>query len=117
MYNYYIMLLVPPEVEVTASSQHVSVGATVTLSCSVNRTNPAVDTYVWVNEAHSTILVGTERIIAVTFTLTQDFGTYRCTVNNTAGLSGSDSVTIEQGCMSVAVLHIQSYSYHFCMQT
>ena len=91
-------MLVPPEVEVTASSQRVGIGATVTLSCSVNRTNPEVDTYVWVNEAHSTTIVDTESNITVTFTLTQDFGTYCCTVNNTAGLSGSDSVTIGQGC-------------------
>ena len=94
-------MLVPPEVEVTASSQRVSVGASVTLSCSVNRTNPAVNTYVWVNEAHNTTLVGNESIITVTFTLTQDFGTYRCTVNNTAGFSGSDNVTIGQGCKSL----------------
>ena len=88
-------------VEVTASSQRVSIGATVTLSCSVNRTNPVVDTYVWVNEANSSTLVGTESVITVTFSSTQDFGTYRCTVNNTAGLLGSDSVTIEQGCKSI----------------
>ena len=104
-------MLVPPEVKVTASSQCVSIGASVTLSCRPNRTNPAVDTYVWVNEAQNTTIVGTESIITVTFSSTQDFGTYRCTVNNTASLSGSDSVTIEQGCKSVML----SYSIKTCL--
>ena len=79
-----------------ASRQRVNIGASVTLSCSVNRTNPEVSTYVWTNENGSTVMVGEN--ITITFSSTNDFGTYRCTVNNTAGFSGSDSVTIEQGC-------------------
>ena len=78
------------------SRQRVSIGASVTLSCSVNRTNPEVSTYVWTNENGSTVMVGEN--VTITFSSTNDFGTYRCTVNNTAVFSGSDSVTIEQGC-------------------
>ena len=79
-----------------ASRQRVNIAASVTLSCSVNRTNPEVSTYVWTNENGGVVMVG-ENII-ITFSSTSDFGTYHCTVNNTAGFSGSDSVTIEQGC-------------------
>ena len=92
MYN----VIVIPEVQVMASRQHVNTGASVTLSCSVNRTNPEVSTYVWTNENGSIVMVAEN--ITITFSSTNDFGTYRCTVNNTAGFSGSDSVIIEQGC-------------------
>ena len=88
--------IVFPEVQVMASRQRVNIGTSVTLSCSVNRTNPEVSTYVWINEDGSTVMVGEN--ITITFSSTSDFGTYHCTVNNTAGFSGSDSVTIEQGC-------------------
>ena len=90
---FYVVI---PEVQVMASRQRVNIGASVTLSCSVNRTNPEVSTYVWTNENGSTVMVGEN--ITIMFSSTNDFGTYRCTVNNTAGFSGSDSVTIEQGC-------------------
>ena len=79
-----------------ASRQRVNIGASVTLSCSVNRSNPEVSTYLWTNENGSTIMAGEN--ITITLSLMNNFGTYYCTVNNTAGFSGSDSVTIEQGC-------------------
>ena len=79
-----------------ASRQRVNIGASVTLSCSVNRTNPEVSTYLWTNENGSTVMVGEN--ITITFSSTNNFGTYLCTVNNTAGFSGSDNVTIEQRC-------------------
>ena len=90
---FYIVI---PEVQVMASRQRVNIGASVTLSCCVNRTNPEVSVYMWTNEDSSITVVGEN--FTITFSSTNDFGTYRCTVNNTAGFSGSDSVTIEQGC-------------------
>ena len=99
-----------------ASRQRVNIGASVTLSCSVNRTNPEVSTYVWTNENGSTVMVGEN--ITITFLSTNDFGTYWCTVNNTAGFSGSDSVTIEQGC-KLEDINIYSFQtlYYFIANT
>ena len=88
--------IVIPEVQVMASHQRVNIGASITLSCSVNRTNPEVSMYMWTNEDSGKVMVG--EIITITFLSINDFGTYWCTVNNTAVFSGSDSVTIEQGC-------------------
>ena len=93
---FFLIYIVLPEVQVMASRQRVNIGASVTLSCSVNRTNPEVSTHVWTTDSGGIIMVGEN--ITLTFSSTNDFGTYRCTVNNTAGFSRTDSVTIEQGC-------------------
>ena len=34
----------------------------------------------------------------VTFSTVADYGTYQCSVENSAALNGSDDVIIEQGC-------------------
>ena len=106
--------IVIPEVQVMASRQHVNIGASVTFSCSVNRTNPEVSTYVWTNENGSTVMVGEN--ITIIFSSTNNFGTYRCTVNNTAGFSGSDNVTIEQGCKleDINIFIITSMILFYC---
>ena len=92
------MISVPPEVEVTASRLEVGLGGSTTLWCNVTRTNPGITTYTWRNENTGTILSEQSDNILVTFSVTNDFGTYSCTVTNGAGEVGTGNVTITQGC-------------------
>ena len=89
----------PPEVEVTASHLKVGLGGSTTLSCNITRTNPEIaGTYVWRNENTGEILSEQSDNLLVTFLAMNDFGTYSCTVTNSAGETGTGNVTITQGC-------------------
>ena len=78
----------------TVSHLRVNTGASITLTCNVIRTNPEIGTYAWM--LNDTMLSETTNVLNIT--TIQDFGTYRCIATSTAGISGSGSVTIEQGC-------------------
>ena len=89
----------PPEVEVTASHLKVGLGGSTTLICSVTRTNPGIaGMYTWRNENTGEILSEQSDTLMVTFSAINDFGTYSCTVTNSAGEMGAGNVTITQGC-------------------
>ena len=88
-----------PEVQVTASRERVELGGSTTLSCNVTRTNPDITgTYVWVNESSGGTLIETSSTLLINLLTIGDYGAYMCMVTNTAGLTGSGSITIEQGC-------------------
>lgn len=91
---------VPPVVEVTAldSQTRVSFGGSTTLFCNVTRTNPGISTFLWRNERTGATLSETSNTLLVRPLAENDFATYSCTVTNDAGETGSDNVTITQGC-------------------
>ena len=89
----------PPEVEVTASDLKVGLGGSITLSCNVTRANPGVTgVYIWRNENTGATLIAQLDNLQVTFSTVNDFGTYSCTVMNTAGEMGTGNLMITQGC-------------------
>ena len=83
----------------TASRLRVNLGGSTSLFCNVTRTNPDVDgTYVWINENTREQISDSSETFSLSLSTLGDFGTYTCMVTNTAGATGSASVTIEQGC-------------------
>ena len=98
---------VAPEVKLTASHLKVRLGGSTTLSCNVTRTNPGtVGVYIWRNENTGAILSEQSDNLQVTFSTVNDFGTYSCTVMNTAGEVGTGNITITQGCKFTASNHV-----------
>lgn len=96
--NANILCLVVPSVEVVASRTKVALGESTTLHCGVTRTNPAIDTYVWMHENSGIALVDGNDTLTVMFATEQHFGVITCNATNAAGRSGSGSVMIERGC-------------------
>ena len=88
---------VSPEVEVTATLTRVVVGNSTTLTCTVTRSNPMGSyTYTWMHN-NSMIPGETSGMLTVNVQTESDVGVYRCEVINSAGLSGSNTTTIELG--------------------
>ena len=88
---------VPPEVEVTATLTRVVMGNSTNLTCTVTRSNPMGYTYRWVHNDSITPLNETSNMLNVSILAESDVGVYRCEVTNSAGLSGSNTTTIELG--------------------
>ena len=87
---------VPPEVEVTTTFTRVVVGNSTILNCTVTRSNPMGYTFRWTHN-NSIILSETSDMLTVSILRQSDVGVYRCEVTNSAGLSGSNTTTIELG--------------------
>ena len=88
---------VKPEVEVTATLTRVVVGNSTTLTCTVTRSIPMGSyTYRWVHN-NSITLSETSSMLTVSIMTESDVGVYRCEVNNSADLTGSNTTTIELG--------------------
>ena len=84
----------PPEVEVIASHSKVGLGGSTTLFCNVTRTNPGiVGVYVWI--IGKRILEHSDTLL-LNLSVVHDYGTYSCTVTNSAGQVGTGNVTVEQ---------------------
>ena len=89
---------VPPEVEVTATLMRVVVGNSTTLTCAVTRSNPMGSyTYRWVHNDSITLPGETSTMLTVGIMTESNLGVYRCEVNNSADLTGSNTTTIELG--------------------
>ena len=101
------VMSVAPEVEVTASHLKIRLGGSTTLSCNVTRANPRITgAYIWRNENKGATLSEQSDDLLVTFSIVNDFGTYSCTVTNTAGEVGTGNVTITQGCKFTTINHV-----------
>ena len=84
-------------VEVTATLTRVVVGNSTTLTCTVTRSNPMGNyTYRWVYN-NSITLSETTNMLTVSIMTESDVGIYRCEVNNSADLTGSNTTTIDLG--------------------
>ena len=88
---------VPPEVKVTATLMRVVVGNSTNLTCTVTRSNPMGYTYRWMHNDSITLPGETSNMLTVSILSESNLGVYRCEVNNSAGLSGSNTTTIELG--------------------
>lgn len=87
-----------------ASHTQVNLGGTTTLFCNVTRTNPEVNgIFVWENMRTGRAFSENSDTLTLDILSTEDFGTYRCTVTNTAQATGSGNITIEQGCELMTV--------------
>ena len=84
----------------------IQLGGTVTLTCTVIRSNPSNNyTYTWTllpatAVSGPTASTQSTDMLAVTFDMEDDYGTYRCSVENDAGLVGTADIVIEEGCKS-----------------
>ena len=88
---------VPPEVEVTVTLTRVVVGNSTNLTCTVIRSNPIGSyTYRWMHN-DSITLSETSNMLIISILTESNLGVYRCKVTNSAGLSGSNTTTIELG--------------------
>ena len=91
---------VAPEVDVSATSTRIAVGQSTTLTCTISRSNPSDYTVEWsstnTNDV-TTTLAETGETLVVTDIADNEFGTYTCNVTNSADLSGSANITIEEG--------------------
>ena len=93
-------LTVPPEVTVTATSSRIALGQSTNLTCSITRSVPSNYTIEWTltnTDDVTTTLNDTEETLVITAIAEDVFGIYTCTVTNSADLSGSANITIEQG--------------------
>ena len=83
----------------SASRPRINIGGSTTLSCNVMRTNPEITgTFVWERVETGEMLSENSDTLMLTISSESDFGNYSCTVTNTAGLSGSGTVAVGQGC-------------------
>ena len=102
MYSFrsYYIHTVAPEVDVSATSTRIAVGQSTTLTCSISRSNPSNYTIEWsltnTNDVTTTLAEAGETLV-VTDIADDEFGTYTCNVTNSADLSGSANITIEEG--------------------
>ena len=84
--------------EVTATLTRVVVGNSTTLTCTVTRSNPMGSyTYRWVHNNSITLPGETSSMLTVSIMTESNLGVYCCEVTNSAGLSGSNTTTIELG--------------------
>ena len=86
----------------TATRTRQLVSESTNITCSVSSSNPAEFTLVWtLNSTNNvvTTLDETGEILVVSNIGEDEFGTYTCSATNTANLTGSASITIEQGGM------------------
>ena len=91
---------VPPEVSVSATRSRILVGHSTNITCSISRTEPTDYTIEWtLTDTSGTIttLAETGETLVLTAITEDGFGTYTCNVTNSAGLSGSANITIEEG--------------------
>ena len=103
----YLCSIDPPDVSVSATRTRLPVSESTTLNCSVASSNPSTFTVMWTlmntNDVTMT-LSETGQILVVSDIGEDDFGTYTCNVTNSANLSGTAELTIEQGGMYCAFL-------------
>ena len=95
---------------VSATQTRIAVGQSTTLTCSADRSNPSGITFAWSfteTSGVTTILSGeTGQTLQLSDIAEDEFGTYTCNSTNSANLSGSANIAIEQGCKTVApVMH------------
>ena len=108
-----------PVVLFSVSVIRIQLGGTVTLTCTVVRSNPSNNyMYTWTLLPSTTVRGPTAStqstdMLDVTLDMEDDYGTYRCSVENDAGLTGTADTTIEQGCKSS---HCTTYiaDHKFC---
>ena len=94
-------ITVPPELTVSATSTRIALGQSTDLMCSISRNVPADFTIEWTltdGDGATTTLNETGETLVLSDITEDGFGAYTCTATNSAGLSGSGNVTIEQGC-------------------
>ena len=88
----------------TATRTRLLVSESTNITCSVSSSNPTEVTLVWTLNSTSnvvTTLDETGEILVVSNIGEDEFGTYTCSATNTANLTGSASITIEQGGMNM----------------
>ena len=99
---------------VSATQTRIAVGQSTTLTCSVDRSNPSGITFTWSftnTSGATTILSGeTGQTLQLSDIAENEFGTYTCNATNSASLSGTADITIEQGCKATLTDTIKLYS-------
>ena len=93
-------LSVTPEVSVSATRTRILVGHSINITCSIARTVPTNYTIEWTltnTSEVTTVLAEAGETLLLTDISEAEFGVYTCNATNTAGLSGSADITIEEG--------------------
>ena len=104
------LVAVPPEVSVSATQTRITVGQSTILTCSIIASNPNDPTFAWSftdTSGVTTILSGeTGQTLQLSNIAENEFGTYICNAINSANLSGTVNIIIEQGCKdNVPAMH------------
>ena len=103
VYAYILFSIDPPEVTVSASSTRILLNESTTLNCSVLSSNPSTFSVMWTltnTNNITTTLSETGEILVVSNVGENTFGTYTCNVTNSASLSATAEITIEEGGMN-----------------
>jgi len=119
-------LTVPPEVSVTATQTRIAEGQSTTLTCSIITSNPSDPNITWsfTNTSGVTTIVSGEtgQKLQLSDTAEDEFGTYTCNATNSANLSGTGDITIEQGCKTtptdaIIIILITCNTHSICSHT
>ena len=95
-----------PEVELVPSLARINIDGSQSLLCNVTRSNPSDHTYTWTFNDSSgdlVVLAETSNVLDLTPVQETDFGTYQCSVNNSAGTGISGPATVEEECKRIVV--------------
>ena len=86
---------------VSATRSRIAAGQSTNITCSITRTAPTNYTIQWTltnTSEVTTALAETGETLILTDVSEGEYGTYTCNVTNSADLSGSANITIEEGC-------------------
>ncbi|KAM9330316.1 sialoadhesin [Gastrophryne carolinensis] len=84
----------PPKrvsVKIQPSGKNIKQGDSVTLTCNVNSSNPAVSSYIWYKDGAK---ISTEPFLMFHSIAKADHGEYRCEVQNTIGSTASETTRL-----------------------
>lgn len=101
-----------PEVEVKVKPEHpggshinIQEGNTITLECSVKRSNPQPETFTWFKNGTK---VGSNQTHVLNGIQLSDVGNYTCTAQNKAGLGTSEPYRLQVQCKYKTLLSFKS---------
>ena len=103
-----LILIVPPEIEVTTDRTTVGLLDDVTLTCVVNRAVPMPDNYTWIHvDTNTTVAIGSSSTYTLNFVPIKDeIGGYRCEVITIAGFGMANiTIILDIDGMTASVFH------------
>ncbi|NXV78668.1 SN protein, partial [Atlantisia rogersi] len=79
------------QVSVSSPGQNIRLGDTVSLSCKVDSSYPAISAYRWYKDG---VAVGSEQILTLRDIRREDYGQYHCEAENAVGTGAAPAVTL-----------------------
>lgn len=79
------------QVSVSPSTQNIRMGDTVSLTCEVSSSYPAISAYHWFKDG---VVLASERVLTLRDVRREDYGQYHCEANNAVGAGVAPAVTL-----------------------